>query len=93
MGFSTGYTVLIILPAFLLHTSGLYIASSVGEWSPLERGQCLRCSSYLIISYQLGCAGALARSLEVWKLIVAGRHCPASCLCFIFATLLQFCCK
>ncbi|XP_004571762.3 A disintegrin and metalloproteinase with thrombospondin motifs 2 isoform X1 [Maylandia zebra] len=29
MGFSTGYTVLIILPAFLLHTSGLYIASSV----------------------------------------------------------------
>ncbi|XP_022045205.1 A disintegrin and metalloproteinase with thrombospondin motifs 2-like isoform X3 [Acanthochromis polyacanthus] len=29
MGLSPGFTVLIILPAFLLHTSGLYIASSV----------------------------------------------------------------
>nr|XP_057919058.1 A disintegrin and metalloproteinase with thrombospondin motifs 2 isoform X2 [Doryrhamphus excisus] len=29
MGLSRGFTVLIILPAFLLHTSGLYIASSV----------------------------------------------------------------
>ncbi|KAI9539001.1 hypothetical protein NQZ68_009078 [Dissostichus eleginoides] len=29
MGLSHGFTVLIILPAFLLHTSGLYIASSV----------------------------------------------------------------
>ncbi|XP_045886115.1 A disintegrin and metalloproteinase with thrombospondin motifs 2-like [Micropterus dolomieu] len=31
MGLSPGFTVLIILPAFLLHTSGLYIASSVGS--------------------------------------------------------------
>ncbi|XP_065814585.1 A disintegrin and metalloproteinase with thrombospondin motifs 2 isoform X2 [Labrus bergylta] len=29
MGLSPGFTVLIVLPAFLLHTSGLYIASSV----------------------------------------------------------------
>ncbi|KAM7000345.1 A disintegrin and metalloproteinase with thrombospondin motifs 2 isoform 2-T2 [Tautogolabrus adspersus] len=29
MGLSHGFTVLIVLPAFLLHTSGLYIASSV----------------------------------------------------------------
>ncbi|XP_070692630.1 A disintegrin and metalloproteinase with thrombospondin motifs 2-like [Pempheris klunzingeri] len=29
MGTSPGFTVLIILPAFLLHTSGLYIASSI----------------------------------------------------------------
>ncbi|XP_071390063.1 A disintegrin and metalloproteinase with thrombospondin motifs 2-like, partial [Centroberyx affinis] len=29
MGLSPGFTILIILPAFLLHTSGLYIASSV----------------------------------------------------------------
>ncbi|CAB1416911.1 unnamed protein product [Pleuronectes platessa] len=29
MGLSPGFTVLILLPAFLLHTSGLYIASSV----------------------------------------------------------------
>ncbi|XP_057705352.1 A disintegrin and metalloproteinase with thrombospondin motifs 2-like [Corythoichthys intestinalis] len=29
MGLAPGFTVLIILPAFLLHTSGLYIASSV----------------------------------------------------------------
>lgn len=33
MGLSPGFTVLIILPAFLLHTSGLYIASSVGTYS------------------------------------------------------------
>uniref|UniRef100_A0A1A8A932 ADAM metallopeptidase with thrombospondin type 1 motif, 2 n=1 Tax=Nothobranchius furzeri TaxID=105023 RepID=A0A1A8A932_NOTFU len=31
MGLSPGFTVLIILPAFLLHTSGLYIASSVNS--------------------------------------------------------------
>lgn len=36
MGLSSGFTVLIILPAFLLHTSGLYIASSVGTYSRLQ---------------------------------------------------------
>lgn len=36
MGLSHGFTVLIILPAFLLHTSGLYIASSVGTYSRLQ---------------------------------------------------------
>lgn len=36
MGPSSGLTVLIILPAFLLHTSGLYIASSVGTYSGLQ---------------------------------------------------------
>lgn len=36
MGLSPGITVLIILPAFLLHTSGLYIASSVGTYSSLQ---------------------------------------------------------
>lgn len=33
MGLPSGFTVLIILSAFLLHTSGLYIASSVGRYS------------------------------------------------------------
>jgi len=40
MGLSPGFTVLIILPAFLLHTSGLYIASSVGTYRRVKRGQC-----------------------------------------------------
>lgn len=77
MGFSTGYTVLIILPAFLLHTSGLYIASSVGEYSTVERGQCLCCSPYLILSYQLGCTGLLRAH---WK---CGAHrCGKALSCF-----------
>lgn len=56
MGPSAGLSVLVILPAFLLHTSGLYIASSVGTYGgggwgsgvvgvggrTVERGQCLR---------------------------------------------------
>ncbi|KAK2904079.1 A disintegrin and metalloproteinase with thrombospondin motifs 2-like isoform X2 [Channa argus] len=35
MGLSPGFTVLILLPAFLLHTSGLYIASSVDSLQPI----------------------------------------------------------
>lgn len=53
MALSPGLTVLIILPAFLLHTSGLYIASSVGEYCTAKRGQCLYSVSDLI-SYQRG---------------------------------------
>jgi len=60
MGLSPGFTVLIVLPAFLLHTSGLYIASSVGEYSTVKRGQCLYSVSDDLLS-----AGLLKRSLEV----------------------------
>lgn len=82
MGLSPGFTVLIILPAFLLHTSGLYIASSVGTYSTqfnvLTVDVALR---YLLISYHQGCTGIFMRSVEV-ELSVAAEHCPGpSCLC------------
>ena len=57
MGLSPGFTVLIILPAFLLHTSGLYIASSVGTYSI----QASVVTVYVVSTYirQAGCTGAL----------------------------------